>query len=124
MLDFIGTETIAALVGVIVGALITFGGTRIRNWRNRGWHVVLRHDGEALLRRPISPQRVQEVHGDSTDLAVFAKHVISPYGRLQCDPVETVGLVEISEATRQIVIDVSRDPNFQPSEHLLRIEQL
>ena len=102
------------LIATIISVLCAFVIQNLyRNWRYKGWKVILFKKFEQILERNISPRKAKEILEEPSDLAVFVKGVISPYERLNCDILKDdkcVDLMKIDRKRRIITIDLDKNP--------------
>lgn len=119
MLEFFLNETAGFFFGLILGWLLTKAWDYIQHWRHDGWHVVLRRNDETIIKRGVSPGKIMEIFEEPAEMAVFVKGVISPYGRIGRDPLETAGFIERNNEKRQIIINLNADDLFEPAAALL-----
>ena len=122
MRELLLDETIGFFFGLIVGGALTKLWDIIQDTHHAGWSVLLRYEGKTIIERDVSPRKIMNIFEEPADMAVFVKGVISPYGRIGCDPLETEGLIVRDERNRQIVIDLDKDIRFVPSNTNLQID--
>ena len=82
-------------------------------WRYGGWLAVVVRDGQAVVERVISPRKLKTIQADESDLSVFLKGVVSPYGRIHVDLISEgpkCGLLTIDRDARRYVVDLDKNP--------------
>lgn len=112
-MDFIFTELLSFLTGLLFGGGVTWMAQKRIERKYKDWQVKLMYRGNVLVTRSISGRKVAQIVEEPSDLAVYVKGVISPYGRLQCDPLETPRLIRISHTAAHIIIDLDQDKDFE-----------
>ena len=115
MREFLFNETANFFFGFILGGMVTKLWDIIQTNRHAGWTVILRHEAKTIIERRVSPRKIMNIFEEPADMAVFVKGVISPYGRIGCDPLETEGLIVQDERSQHIIIDLDKDVRFTPS---------
>ncbi|MFN2206511.1 MAG: hypothetical protein ACK2UT_11400 [Candidatus Promineifilaceae bacterium] len=114
-------EVPVVVAGALIAALLI---NPIRKWwdkRNYGrWVSVLEYKDYEILERPISPNQVKKLLDEPYELGVYCKGIISTYGRLHCDPLETKDLIKLDKENRRLVIDLDQDENFAAYDVLLK----
>lgn len=118
MFDNLGSSFSEGVLGFIIsfvlGILVSQGWNQFVRFPYRNWVVSLRYKNKEIVTRRISPQKMNEIMGEPYEKAVYVKGVISPYGLLRCDPLETEGLITINENDKLLVINLDKDKNFKP----------
>ncbi len=104
------TEIIVVVVGIFIAQFIR----RIWDeWRYGRWIAIVRRNNVDLVRRKVSAGKAKEILGESSDLSVFLKGLVSPYAQLHCDIIEVdkqPGLLLIDHDARQFVINLDKNP--------------
>ncbi len=118
VIDFIFNEGAAFLFGLLLGWLIDNGWRWKNEQRHSNWHANLFYKDNLILTRKISPAKTIQILDEPHDLTVYVKSLISPFGRIGSDIIETKGLVTEDQSNRTLNIDLSADPNFSPSDYL------
>lgn len=62
-----------------------------------------------------------EIFDEPSEMSVYSKGVISPYGRIECDPLETEGFIERDYVAKKITINLDVDEKFKPNDILLEM---
>jgi hypothetical protein len=114
ILNFIVQTLLSEIAVIAAGVLVALF---VRNvWdelRNGGWRVVVIKNGNQLVNREISASKAKEIFGEASELAIFVKGVASPYGWLNCDPLEEGrerGLLVEDRVNKRLVINLDNNP--------------
>jgi hypothetical protein len=113
-LNFIVEQVLAAFIAVLFGLVVAFLTSEIWDrWRYGKWHVVILKGGKTLVDRRISPRKVKEILGETSDKAVFLKGVTSPYDWLNCDIIEDgekLGLLTEDHKQHRMIVNLDHNP--------------
>ena len=83
-------------------------------WRYGKWQVIVMKNGAVVMERAISPRKVKEILTEPSDMSVFLKGVVSPYGWIHCDVLtdgRKYGLFLQQDANRRLVLDLDKNPS-------------
>lgn len=115
------SEVIAFLIGSMLGLFFGQIKSWYIKWKYRNWTVKLMYQGIEIVERSISPEKTSEIFGEPSDKAVYVKGVISPYGRLGCDPLETSDLIIVDKQNKDLIINLDADTDFKPYDQMIRL---
>lgn len=112
--EWILSGLVQNFVWMIVAILfVQFGQRAYDGIRYGGWRVIVQKDGKDLMVREISPGKVKEILGESSEMSVYIKGVTSPYGWINCDILtmgKDIGLFLQDDESRRLVIDLDKNP--------------
>ncbi|MCA9945800.1 MAG: hypothetical protein KC449_20095 [Anaerolineales bacterium] len=122
---FQNIDPFSEAIAFVIGSLIGFSWDQLRAFnqriRYRRSKVILTYQGHTILIRDISPEKMRQINAEPSDKSVYAKGVVSPYGYLGGDPLETPGLLTMSNKNRTLTIDLDQDKDFSVASPLQRI---
>lgn len=116
-LNFIYQTLLGELITVVTGVIVA--NFLISRWENRkfgGWSVVLRQNGNEILRREISPRKARAILEEPADLSVYLKGVASPYAFLKCDLLKdgkALGLLIEDHENNCYILDLDKNPHTE-----------
>ncbi|MCB0078894.1 MAG: hypothetical protein KDD73_15895 [Anaerolineales bacterium] len=120
LIDFVFQTLLGELIVVVVGVLFAnFIRNRWDEWRFGGWRVIVTDGAQSLVDRVVSAHKAKEVLGESADLSVFLKGIVSPYAHLRCDLVDEgvqLGLLKVDHKRRRFMIDLRKNPAQNPQQ--------
>lgn len=77
------------------------------------WKVIVRENGKDRMMRNISPGKVKEILGESSEMSVYIKGVTSPYGWINCDILtegKEIGLFTQDDENRRLIVNLDKNP--------------
>jgi len=120
MLENLAAEFVVVVAGVIFARFIVTGW---ENWRYGRWRVIIVKENQTLLDRAISYPKAKEILDEPSELSVFLKGVVSPYGWINCDILDEgvkLGLLHKDVENRLFVINLDHNP--QPKKPAMRAQ--
>lgn len=110
VVEHIAAEFVVVVAGVIFARFIV---ATWEKWRYGRWHVIILKDHQTLLDREVSYPKAKEILGEPSELSVFLKGVVSPYGWINCDILDEgikLGLLRKDVENRHFVINLDHNP--------------
>lgn len=95
------------LSDVIVVLFAVLVWNRYKAYRFGGWHISIRQGGKEIARRAVSARKIEQILDEPSDMSVFVKGVVSPYGWLNTDVLD---LIVVCKSLKLIEVDLDKNP--------------
>lgn len=105
MLSDLGVNLLSDAIVILFAVLVW---NRYKAYRFGGWSVVIRQGGKEIARRAVSARKMEQILDESSDMSVFVKGVVSPYGWLNTD---VLNLISIINSLKIVEVDLDKNPS-------------